>query len=66
MAEKKKEMKIEDTFDELEAVIEKMEKPETGLEETFELYKQGLDMIRKCNDSISSIEKKIIELEEDE
>lgn len=64
--EKKSEMKIEETFDKLEEVIGIMEKPETGLEETFELYKQGLDMIKRCNDSITSIEKQITELEEDD
>lgn len=65
MAEKKEKMNIEETFEKLEEVISIMEKPETGLEETFDLYKQGLDMIRKCNDSIESIEKQISVLEEE-
>ena len=66
MAENKSEMNIEETFEKLEEVIGEMEKPDTGLGETFELYKQGLDMIRKCNASIESIEKQISVLEEED
>lgn len=64
MSQEKKQ-NIEESFKELDEIIGKMEQSGTGLEETFELYKQGLDLIKNCNSLVENIEQQITVLEEE-
>ena len=41
-----------------------MESEEHTLEETFQLYGEGLNLVRYCNDKIDAIEKQLVILEE--
>lgn len=50
------EMSLEEAFDELDALIEKMETSSLPLEETFRLYKQGLSLVEYCNQKIEKVE----------
>ena len=34
------------------------------LEESFRLYKQGMDMLRQCSEKIDQVEKQVLILEE--
>lgn len=52
-------MKIEESFQEIEKVIAELEAPETGLERSFELYEQGMKLLRAAEDGISKVEKKL-------
>lgn len=56
---------IEQNFEQLEKIIEKMQSEETTLNSSFDLYKSGLELIKDCNDKIEKIETeiKIIEKE---
>ena len=48
MAEAKKEEKsIEDTFGELDLLARKLEDKETPLEESFRLYRQGMELLKE-------------------
>ncbi len=58
-----KELTIEQAFDKLDKLIEHME-TEIPLEESFDLYKEGMELIRLCNDKLDRVEKKILILEE--
>lgn len=58
-------MKIEENFAKLEEVIKEMQSEDVTLDKSFELYKQGLNLIKDCNDQIDTIEKKIKVLNED-
>ena len=53
------EMTIEDGFDKLNNIIERMEDGEVSLEESFELYNEGVKLIKACNDKIDYVEKQI-------
>ena len=67
MAAKKdmtKDMTMEEAFDALKELLEKMESDELSLEESFGLYEQGLALVKTCNEKLDAIEKKIIVLEE--
>ncbi|MBQ9765717.1 MAG: exodeoxyribonuclease VII small subunit [Lachnospiraceae bacterium] len=57
------ELTIEQAFDKLEKLIEHME-TEIPLEESFDLYKEGVELIKMCNDKLDKVEKKIMILEE--
>lgn len=69
MAKKQEEQKQEETLDQtfagLEEVIRKMEAEDISLEESFELYHKGMDMLKSCNDKIDKIEKKMLVLDEE-
>ena len=63
MSEKKKE-NLEEMFKDLEELIGKMENEEITLEQTFELYNNGMELLKKCNLSIDEVEKKVLVLDE--
>ncbi len=52
-------------FRDLEEVIEKMENSEVTLEQSFELYDRGMQLLKKCNRTINEVEKKVLVLDED-
>ena len=58
-------MTLEETFAGLEEVIQKMEQGEVTLEESFQLYHKGMDLLKSCNDKIDKIEKKMLILDEE-
>ena len=63
MPEKKKE-NLEEMFKDLEELIGKMENEEITLEQTFDLYNNGMELLKKCNLSIDEVEKKVLVLDE--
>ncbi len=63
MSEKKKE-NLEEMFKDLEELIGKMENEEITLEQTFDLYNKGMELLKKCNLSIDEVEKKVLVLDE--
>ena len=63
MSEKKKE-NLEEMFKDLEELIGKMENEEITLEQTFDLYNNGTELLKKCNLSIDEVEKKVLVLDE--
>lgn len=58
-------MKIEERFEELDKIVKKLEQGESTLEESFELYKEGMDMIKECNKEIDKVEKQLVILQSD-
>lgn len=50
---------IEEGFEKLEQIIRQMEEDEVSLEQSFELYNEGLKLVKECNDKIDMVEKKI-------
>ena len=61
----KKEKSVEETFQELEEIIRKLESGESSLEESFKYYEAGMKLVKSCNETIDKVEKQIIVLEED-
>ena len=68
MAAKKKEtvqeLSLEQSVEQLEQVMEELGSPELSLEESFLKYKQGMDLLLKCNQAIDKVEKELMILEE--
>ena len=50
----KKEETLEEMFTQLESVIKTMEQGDVSLEETFDLYHKGMNMLKSCNDKIDN------------
>ena len=55
---------LEEMFVSLEEVIQKLEKEEITLEESFSLYQQGMGLLKMCNGKIDAVEKKVLILDE--
>lgn len=60
----KKEETLEEMFTQLESVIKTMEQGDVSLEETFDLYHRGMNMLKSCNDKIDKVEKKMLILDD--
>ena len=59
------EMNLEEIFEKLESTMKKMEEEDISLEESFQLYHQGMDMLKACTDKIDKVEKKMLLLDEE-
>ena len=55
---------IEENFKELDELLEKMQDEEVSLDESFEMYKKGIEIVKDSNEQIDKIEKQIEVLEE--
>ncbi|MDY5846966.1 MAG: exodeoxyribonuclease VII small subunit [Bariatricus sp.] len=55
---------LEELFAKLDEVTGKLESGEATLEESFRLYQNGMEMLKKCNDKIDKVEKQVLILEE--
>ncbi len=58
-AEKPEKLSIEESFDYLEEVIEKMEDPDISLEESFSLYEKGMKVLKEAAGAVDEVEKKV-------
>lgn len=59
------ECTLEELFEKLDAVAGELESGKTSLEDSFRLYKQGMDMLKLCNEKIDRVEKQVLMMEED-
>ena len=63
--EKKAEKTLEEAFAELYLLAGRLEDRETSLEDSFTLYKQGMELLKYCNDKLDTVEKKMLQMNED-
>ena len=61
---KAKEMTLEETFAKLEEAIEQLGKEDISLEQSFQVYQEGMKLIQTCNDKINKVEKAVLVLNE--
>lgn len=60
-----RELTLDETFERLETVIGKLEQEDISLEESFRVYKEGMKLIRSCNEKIDKVEKEVLKLNGD-
>ena len=60
----KKEKTLEESFLELERLIEEMESREISLEDSFTKYKEGMELIKICSQKIDRVEKQMLVINE--
>ena len=56
---------LEEVFAQLDDLAEKLEDKETSLEDSFNLYKQGMELLKFCSDKLGTVEKKMLQMNED-
>lgn len=54
-----KKRSLEETFAEIESIIEQMEQPQISLDESFLLYQRGIGQLKVCNEMLDEVEKKM-------
>lgn len=60
-----KTVSLEERFEHIEDIIEKMETGDITLDQSFELYKNGLEEIKAANAMLDDIEKAMLVMNED-
>ncbi len=62
----KNKKSFEEAMNELESVVEQLERGELSLDESIEVFQKGVELSRYCGRRLDEIEKKITVLIEDE
>ncbi|MBR5597900.1 MAG: exodeoxyribonuclease VII small subunit [Lachnospiraceae bacterium] len=60
MEKKAEKLSLEQALEKLDETIAKLQSDEVSLEDSFELYKKGMDYVRLCNQTIEQVEKKVL------
>ena len=63
MSERKQDQSIEETFAQLDELLEKLEASDTSLEESFACYEAGMKLVKACCDKIDKVEKQMMILQ---
>jgi exodeoxyribonuclease VII small subunit len=58
------ELTLEQTFEKLEETIGKLQDEDISLEDSFNLYKEGMELVKSCNNKIDKVEKQVLKLNE--
>ena len=61
-----KDFKFEKELEKLQGIVDKLEKGELTLDESVDLFKEGVELSRLCTKKLDEIEKKVTILTEDE
>ena len=62
---REEQVSVEETLAEIEARIRVLEKEDATLEEAFAAYREGMELIRRCDRSIGEIEERVRMIAED-
>ena len=65
MAEITEAKTIEEVFQVLDNLAVKLEDSETSLEDSFRFYKEGMELLKYCSDKLDTVEKKMLQMDED-
>ena len=55
---------LEELFERLDRVIGGLEGEELSLEDSFNLYQEGMELVKSCTRTIDDVEKKVLALDE--
>ena len=64
MSTNTQEHTLEQLFEQLDGIVEKLESGDASLEESFQLYQEGMKMLKSCSDKIDHVEKQVLIMEE--
>lgn len=60
----KKEMGLEERFAAIELILDQMEDENVTLDESFEIYKKGMEQMKAANQALDQIEKAMLVMNE--
>lgn len=56
------EMTLEASFERLDEIVNKLEHQNLSLEESFNVYQQGMELLKNCNNKIDTVEKQVMQI----
>ena len=59
------QFRLEEAFDRIEALLEKLQDKDVTLEESFGLYQEGMGLLKLCNENIEHVEKQMLQIDEE-
>ena len=65
MAKREEKLSLEQILEQLDGTIEELQSGDVSLEESFELYKKGMDYVKLCSETIEQVEKKVLMLNQE-
>lgn len=60
-----KEFNLEEAFAGLEKSVNALEREDISLEESFQVYRKGMELLKQCNQAIDRIEKQVMVINDD-
>ncbi len=63
--QKEKEQTLEEAFKRLDEIAGRLEQKDLSLEESFQLYKEGMELLKTCSGRIDQVEKKMMQISSD-
>lgn len=64
MKENEETFNLEDGFSKLEETVAALEREDITLEQSFQEYQKGMELLRKCSETIDRVEKKVLIINE--
>jgi exodeoxyribonuclease VII small subunit len=58
------ELSLEEAFSQVEEAIKKLEAEDISLDTSFLVYREGVELLKLCNDKIERVEKQIVMMNE--
>lgn len=59
MGEKNKKPTFEESLARLEDIVKKLDNPQTPLDESIELFEEGVGLVKSCNGMLDEVERRI-------
>lgn len=63
--QEEEKLDLEEAFARLEEIVGTLEQEDISLEQSFQTYKEGMELLKKCNQAIDQVEKQVLILNED-
>ncbi|MGN0307757.1 MAG: exodeoxyribonuclease VII small subunit [Lachnospiraceae bacterium] len=66
MAKKKEnQLTLEEALEKLDEAVARLQSDEISLEESFQVYQQGMEYVKFCSQTIDQVEKKVLMLNQE-
>ncbi len=62
---KKEEPGLEESFEKIEKLLERLGDKEVTLEDSFRFYQEGMELLKYCNARIDHVEKQMLQIDEE-
>ena len=64
-SKKEETFRLEEGFEKIEQLLEKLSDKEVSLEDSFLLYQEGMELLKQCNGRIEHVEKQMLKIDEE-
>lgn len=63
--QEEEKLNLEEAFSKLEEIVSALEQEDISLEQSFQTYREGMELLKRCNQAIDQVEKQVLVLNED-